>query len=90
MTKKLAKQIAELWNENFAGCTEETKTKAIVEEPATKMNYKTNWSVAIVPDGDLNDGNAFYHSEELTDVRRTFKVGGYVHIENGKCVGRLY
>lgn len=90
MTKKLAKIICELWNENFAGCTEETRTKAVVEEPATNMNYKTNWSVEIVPEGDKNDGLAFYHSEEMTDVKRVFKVSGYVHIENGVCVGRLY
>ena len=86
MTKKLAKQIAELWNAQFAGCTEETRTKAVVEEPA----YKKNWSVEIVPEGDKNDGRAFYHSEEMTDVKRVFKVSGYVHIENGVCVGRLY
>lgn len=90
MTKKLATTIAELWNAQFAGSTEETRTRAIVEEPVIKMHNKTSWSVEIVPDGDMNDGNAFYHSEELTDVRRTFKVGGYVHIENGKVVGRLY
>ncbi len=90
MTKKQAKQICELWNELFTGCTEPTKTKAIVNKPYHKRNYANNWSVSIIPYGDENDGNAFYHNEEYADVMRAFKVGGYVHIEGGKVVAIIH
>ena len=89
MTKKLANQIAELWNAQFAGNTAATMTKAVVEKPTLKLHYAKSWSVSIVPDGD-NDGYAFYHCEEFADVLRVFKVAGYVHIEDNKVVGRLY
>ena len=90
MTKKLAKQIAELWNSQFAGNTAPTMTKAVVQEPVMKLHYAKSWSVSIVPDGELNDGSAFYHNEEFADVMRTFKVSGYVNLTEGKLVGRLY
>lgn len=90
MTKKQAKFISELWNNQFAGNTAATLTKAVVQEPTMKLHYAKSWSVSIVPDGELNDGNAFYHNEEFVDVMRTFKVCGYVHIEDGKVIGRLY
>ena len=90
MTKKQAKQIAELWNSQFAGNTAATKTKAVIKEPAMKLHYAKSWSIEIVPEGETNDGYAFYHNEEFADVMRTFKVSGYVHIEEGKLVGRLY
>ena len=90
MTKKQAKFISELWNNQFAGSTAPTMTKAVIQEPTMKLHYAKSWGVSIVPEGDENDGYAFYHNEEFADVIRTFKVAGYVHIEDGKVVGRLY
>lgn len=90
MTKKLAKQIAELWNNQFAGNTEATMTKAVVDEPAQELHYATSWSVEIRPDGEINLGDVFYHNEEFADVIRAFKVSGYVHIVDNKVVARLY
>lgn len=85
MKKNVANQIAKLWNEQFAGITEETRTKAVVVEGRTKSDC----SVEIYPDG-ANVGRSFHHNEELTDVGRTFKVSGYVTIDDGKLIGRLF
>ena len=90
MKKSLAKQIAALWNAQFAGLTVATKTKAVVEEPKQKIHYATSWAVEIHPEGEWNDGFSFHHCKEFADVIRAFKVSGYVYIEDGKVVGRLY
>ena len=71
MKKSLANQIAKLWNENFAGNYEPTRTIAVV------TNLKKEYSVEIVPDNN-NVGISFHHHEELTDVIRAFKVSAYL------------
>lgn len=73
MKKALANQIAKLWNENFTGSYEPTKTKAIVN----KNGVNGDFSVEIVPDG-INVGNSFHHNDEVTDVSRAFKVSSYM------------
>lgn len=73
MKKSLANQIAKLWNENFAGSYEPTKTKAEVTQNGVKGDY----AVEIVPDG-INVGNSFHHNEEVTDISRAFKVSSYL------------
>lgn len=70
MKKKRAEMIARLWNEQFAGSTKPTKTKAVVEK------YLDDYIVDIVPDG--GDNLTFHHVEEFADVCRTFKVSGYI------------
>lgn len=74
MKKSLANQICKLWNENHVGSYEPTKTHAIVCECAVKGDY----SVEVHPVGDENDGHAFHHIEEVTDIERAFKVSAYV------------
>lgn len=85
MKKSLANQIAKLWNENFAGYTEATKTKAVVTESG-----RGDYAVEVNPT-DANTGHAFYSHAELTDVERAFKVSAYVtQDENGLLYGRIY
>ena len=85
MKKSLANQIAKLWNENFAGYTEATKTKAVVTD-----NGGNDYAVEVNPT-DANTGHAFYAHAELSDIERTFKVSAYVsQDENGLLYGRIY
>lgn len=72
MKKALANQIAKLWNENFAGSYEPTRTVAKVGGSSNQDYY-----VEICPDV-TNVGNSFHHIEELADVMRAFKVSAYV------------
>lgn len=71
MKKALANQIAKLWNSNFTGNYEPTRTIAVV------TNHKKDYYVEIVPDKN-NVGISFHHHEEMTDVERAFKVSAYV------------
>ena len=73
MKKRLANQICKLWNENFAGSYEPTRTKAVVEQNGVSSGY----SVEIYPE-KTNVGNSFHHNEELADVMRAFKVSAYL------------
>lgn len=90
MKKSTAKQIERLWNENFAGTTSATKTLAVVDNSFSGRNAATSWSVEIHANGEDNDGQAFFHNEEFADILRVFKVSGYVYIQDGKLVGRMY
>lgn len=67
MKKALAYKIAKHWNDNFAGGTDATKTKAVVKHE----------NVYLMPTSE-NDGRCFYHMEEFADVMRAFKVNGLV------------
>ena len=82
MKKNLANQIAKLWNENFAGSTSATKTKAFAEGE----------NVYIYNVGDDNDGHVFFHTEELADVTRTFNVSSIVALDydTNKVHARLF
>ena len=80
MKKSLTKIVASLWNANFAGHTDATKTKAIIEGE----------TVYIYPEGEENDGTTFYHGDELADVKRAFQLSGYITIRDGKCVAVVY
>ena len=88
MTKKKAEQIAKHWNENFAGVTEVTKTTANAVKTSPK---KDGYEVEIIPAGE-NDGLAFFHSEELVDVKRVFGVSCIVSYNQfkGHVYGRLF
>lgn len=92
MKKSTAKIIIDLWNEKFAGSTDATKTKAVLDEPYpyADINRKDAYGVRIVPDGEDNFGDVFYHNEELTDVTRAFKVSSYIGLWEGKMYARLY
>lgn len=79
MEKKLANQIAKVWNEIHAGHTAETMTTAQVSEDC----------VEIVPTA-TNDGMAFHHVEEFADIMRAFNVSGYVTFRTGKFIARLF
>ena len=90
MKKSLANQICKLWNENFAGSYEPTRTKAVVEQNGASGEY----SVEIYPD-ENNVGNSFHHNEELADVMRAFKVSAYLITkvqDNGDVIiiGRIF
>ena len=82
MKKSLANQISKLWNENFAGSTSATMTKAFAEGE----------NVYIRNVGDDNDGHVFFHTEELADVTRTFKVSSIVVVDydTHKVYARLF
>lgn len=80
MKKKLAEKIVKHWNENFAESTAATKTKAVLYEGIN------SYSVEIIPDGEVNDGTSFHHTEELVAVTNCFKVNSYVGILDGKTV----
>lgn len=85
MKKTKANQIARAWNENLAGSTEATLTEAVVKK------YGSDYNVLIVPKGDYNTGDTFYHVEELADVCRVFRQSCYVTIErDGKCVAHIH
>ena len=90
MKKSTAKIIIDLWNEKFAGSTDATKTKAVLDEPYADDKRKDAYGVRIVPDGEDNLGDAFYHNEELADVTRAFKVSSYIGLWEGKMYARLY
>lgn len=79
MNKATAKQIAKLWNANFAGHTEETMTSAIVEDD----------SVNIYPVGN-NEGKTFYHTEDLTDITRAFRMNCIVTLRDSKVIARIF
>ena len=87
MKKSLANQIAKLWNEQFAGSYEPTKTDAIVCENSIKSEY----SVEVHPFGELNDGHAFFSMEHVTDIERAFKVSALItQDEEHKLYARIY
>ena len=89
MKKALANQIVKLWNENFAGSYEPTRTIAKVVDGAVKGEHY----VEIFPDKN-NIGNSFHHTEEIADVQRTFKVSAYLvakeQDEQTIIIGRLF
>ena len=82
MEKSLARKIARLWNENFAGTTPETMTQAIAKGE----------NVYIYNVGEDNDGHAFFRTKELADVTRAFKVSSIVSVIYGtnKVQARLF
>ena len=89
MKKALANKIAKLWNENFAGNYEPTRTIAkVVNGSRSDENY-----VEIYPDV-TNVGNSFHHNEELVDVMRAFKVSAYLVAKeqdgNTIIIGRFF
>jgi len=81
MKKRLAKQIAKLWNEQFAGRTEETATIAKVEGDGKEV---------VIYHAKENDGMCFFQIENVTDITRIFNVSAYVECHSGKCVAHLF
>lgn len=86
MTKKEAEFLAKHWNENFAGNTEETRTKAVV----VKSSIGKKYDVEIVPDGERNNGRSFHHVEELSIISKAFKANTYIMIWNDTVIGRIF
>lgn len=87
MKKSLANQIAKLWNEQFAGNYEPTKTEAIVCKNCIKGEY----AVEVHPFGELNDGHAFFSMENITDIERAFKVSALItQDKEHKLYARIY
>lgn len=87
MKKSLANQIAKLWNEQFVGGYEPTKTEAIVCGSGMKGEY----SVEVHPFGELNNGHAFYSMEHVTDIARAFKVSALItQDEEHKLYARFF
>lgn len=87
MTKSVANQIAKLWNSQFGGFTEETRTEAVVKE--CKLLKTPSYSVDIIPTG-ANDGRAFFRVDELSFVAHTFKASSHIIYINEQCVGRIH
>lgn len=65
--KKLANELMELIGES----TPATKVKAKVE----------NSRIELYPEGDENDGGAFFHIEEVVDFCRVKKLSSYVTMD---------
>lgn len=87
MKKSLANQICKLWNDNFVGSYEPTKTIAEVHKSAAEYDY----SVEIHPSGVMNDGDVFFSHEHVTDIERAFKVSAYIkQDEDHKLYARIY
>ena len=86
MEKSLANQIAKLWNDNFAGSYEPTKTMAEV-----CVCTHGGYFVVVHPYGDENDGHAFYSHNEVSDIARAFRVSSYItQDENHRLCARIY
>lgn len=62
--KKLANELMELIGES----TPATRVKSVV----------CNFRIELHPDGDENDGNVFYHLEEVVDFCRVKRCSCYV------------
>lgn len=85
MNKLLANKICKFWNDRFAFTTQETRTRAEVED------CTTNYAVIVKNVGKENDGHAFYAHDKLTDVERAFKVHAYItQDENHRLYARIF
>lgn len=87
MKKALANQIEKLWNEEFSGCYEPTKTHAVVCESGMSGGY----SVEVHPCGEANNGFSFHSIENVTDIERAFNVSAYItQDEENKLIARIF
>jgi len=82
--KNKATNIAKIWNELHAGSTEQVKTNAVVVNRG-----KGDYAVEILPTAE-NTGTAFYHTEEIADFSRTFKVSSLVSVRDGIAIGKFF
>ena len=89
MKKAVAEKIVKLYNELYANTTEDTHTRAELQEPYLKFHKATSWEVEIVPTAS-NDGEAFYASHECVDICRAFKVSFIVSLDGRKLIGRFF
>lgn len=87
MKKSKANAIINLWNEEHAGSTAETGTKAVL----CNGTHKGDYDVEIVPASSCNLGNSFHAVDSLALVEKAFRVSAYITTDKkGNIIAVLF